>query len=391
MVARARDSIMRQPVFYEFFAGGGMARAGLGPAWRCAFANDFDAKKRASYAANWGDADFVHADIHALRARDLPGRADLAWASFPCQDLSLAGARAGLEGSRSGAFYGFCALVAALAKEGRAPRLLALENVVGALTSNGGRDFVALCQALHELGYVFGAMVLDAADFTPQSRPRLFVVAARRETVIAETLVAQGQPPNAPSPLLRAHALLGDGLRESWRWWSLPAPPMTNVTLLDLVEEAPPDVAWHTRAQTERLISLMAEPHRARLDAALASGARCVGAIYRRTRMDAGGRKAQRAEVRFDGRAGCLRTPGGGSSRQFLMLVENGGVRTRLLSGREAARLMGLPDDYRLPARYSDAYHLLGDGVAPPVVRWLSEHLLLPLLEGPADARAAAE
>ena len=46
---------MDKPVFYEFFAGGGMARAGLGPGWCCVFANDMDAKKASSYRANWGD------------------------------------------------------------------------------------------------------------------------------------------------------------------------------------------------------------------------------------------------------------------------------------------------------------------------------------------------
>jgi len=77
--------------FYEFFAGGGMARAGLGGNWQCLFANDFDPKKAASYAANWG-ADHLHVgDVAALTTDDLPGEADLAWASFPCQDLSLAG------------------------------------------------------------------------------------------------------------------------------------------------------------------------------------------------------------------------------------------------------------------------------------------------------------
>lgn len=88
---------------------------------------------------------------------------------------------------------------------------------------------------------------------------------------------------------------------------------------------------------------------------------------------------AQRAEVRFDGISGCLRTPVGGSSRQTVILVENGHVRTRLLSPREAARLMGVPENYPLPSAYNDAYHLFGDGVAVPVVRWLENYLLSPL------------
>ena len=81
----------RRPEFYEFFAGGGMARAGLGDAWRCLFANDFDPRKARAYADNWGASELRLADVATLRPADLPGRADLAWASFPCQDLSLAG------------------------------------------------------------------------------------------------------------------------------------------------------------------------------------------------------------------------------------------------------------------------------------------------------------
>ncbi len=91
--------------FYEFFAGGGMARAGLGEGWRCLFANDFDEKKALSYATNWGAEHLVVKDVAEVRVEALPGEADLAWASFPCQDLSLAGDGAGLKGHRSGSFW----------------------------------------------------------------------------------------------------------------------------------------------------------------------------------------------------------------------------------------------------------------------------------------------
>jgi DNA (cytosine-5)-methyltransferase 1 len=69
--------------YYEFFAGGGMARAGLGPEWVSLFANDFDPKKAASYAANWGDRHLAVGDVARLSPANLPGSADLAWASFP--------------------------------------------------------------------------------------------------------------------------------------------------------------------------------------------------------------------------------------------------------------------------------------------------------------------
>ncbi|MBX9757342.1 MAG: DNA cytosine methyltransferase, partial [Beijerinckiaceae bacterium] len=352
---------------------------------------DFDPAKGAAYAANWGAEGLAIGDIHALTAADLPGQADLAWASFPCQDLSLAGAKAGLSGGRSGAFWAFRDLMGALAREGRAPSILALENVVGALTSNGGADFAALCASLHGLGYRVGAMVLDAADFTPQSRPRLFVVCVRKDVPLPAALMSQQPAPRlTPAALLRARALLPAEVARDWVWWGVPAPPARNSALIDIIERHPQDVAWRTDEQTQRVLDLMSEANLAKVRDAQRKGALQVGALYRRTRGDGAGGKAQRAEVRFDGLAGCLRTPGGGSSRQFLIFVEGARIRTRLVSGREAARLMGLPDDYRLPARYTDAYHLLGDGVAPPVVRHLAENLFEPLLAGAARRGAAA-
>src|SRR6516162_4759241 len=110
-------------VYYDFFAGGGMAQAGLGPNWACLFANDIDPKKAASYASNWGRQNFVAGDVACLKSASLPGVPDLVWASFPCQDLSLAGTRAGLQGNRSGTFWPFWKLMKDLRAEKRAPRM----------------------------------------------------------------------------------------------------------------------------------------------------------------------------------------------------------------------------------------------------------------------------
>lgn len=140
-------------------------------------------------------------------------------------------------------------------------------------------------------------------------------------------------------------------------------------------------IASITPEETNRLLSLMAPRHLAKVHQAQTSGLPTVGMVYRRTRIEQG-KKAQRAEVRFDGVSGCLRTPAGGSSRQFLLLVERERIRSRLLSVREAARLMGLPDTYELPERYNDGYHVMGDAIAPPAVAWLERHLLRPLAPG---------
>jgi len=125
---------------------------------------------------------------------------------------------------------------------------------------------------------------------------------------------------------------------------------------------------------------MMSELNREKVNAAKKAGAVMVGAVYKRTRKDEVGRKVQRAEVRFDDVAGCLRTPAGGSSRQVIVVVDGKSIRSRLISPRETARLMGLPDSYVLPGNYNEAYHLTGDGVAVPVVRYLARHIIEPIV-----------
>ncbi|MFP5231817.1 MAG: DNA cytosine methyltransferase [Acidobacteriota bacterium] len=368
------------PSFYEFFAGGGMAREGLGPEWTCVFANDIDEKKAASYAANWGAEHLKIEDVGKLSIDDLPGEATLAWASFPCQDLSLAGAGAGLDGDRSGTFWPFWRLMRQLGQDRRSPSMIVLENVCGALTSHGGKDFAAIGNVVADEKYRFGAVVIDAVRFLPQSRPRLFVVCVRRDVIIPEELVLeQPDPVWHPLHLRNAYEKLSPHAKASWVWWRLPSPPIRTLRLTDLIEEEPQGVEWHSAEETRYLLSLMSPINRKKVEAAKKIGIRMVGGVYKRTRRDEKGMRIQRAEVRFDDVAGCLRTPVGGSSRQTILIVEGKNVRSRLLSPREAARLMGLPEGYRLPEKYNEAYHLSGDGVAAPVVRFLAASILDPL------------
>ncbi len=351
-----------------------MARLGLGGEWRSRFANDICEKKAASYRAAFGDRELCVCDVASLAPDDLPGRPTLVWASFPCQDLSLAGAGAGLAGERSGTFKPFWQLMRGLIADSRAPKLIVLENVIGALTSHAGNDFAYLMESLTDAGYRAGALILDAVRFVPQSRPRLFIVGLHESVGIPQSLVLRAPAePWHPASLVSAHARLPQQLQEQWRWWNLPAPSATPA-LFYAILEPDSEVKWHTPEQTAHILSLMAPAHRAKVERAQASGERIAGTVYRRTRSG-----VQRAEVRFDQISGCLRTPTGGSSRQTVIVVEGDRVRSRLLSPREAARLMGVPDSYPLPVRHNDAYHLFGDGVAAPVAAWLSEHLLLPL------------
>jgi DNA (cytosine-5)-methyltransferase 1 len=379
---------MTKHTFVEFFAGGGMARAGLGDSWRCLFANDSDEMKVWTYSANWGAGDIKQGDVASLTLSDLPATVvDLAWASFPCQDLSLAGSYRGLGRerdnalTRSGTFWPFWKLMRSLVDAGAAPRTIVLENVYGCLTSHGGKDFAAIASALSDSEYKFGATVINASHFVPQSRPRVFFVALRKGETIPNFLIAGGpQECWHPAALVQAYAGMTAKAKRNWVWWNIAKPAPRNSVFADVVDDNPTGVRWHATVETTYILQLMSPLHRQKVVNAMRCGRRTIGAVYRRTRPDEYGVKRQRAEVRFDDIAGCLRTPAGGSSRQTILVVEGKTVRSRLLSPREAARLMGLRDDYKLPDRYNDAYHVCGDGVCVPVVRFIAERVLEPLL-----------
>ena len=369
--------------FYEFFAGAGMAREGLGPDWLCVFANDNDAGKARSYANNFGRKGLVVRDVAHLRLSDLPGAAMLAWASFPCPDLSAAGQRKGLDGWRSNAVWPFLKLMQGLRAEERAPRLIVLENVAGLLEPGQTEFFTMLCDGLTNAGYLYGVVMIDAVMFVPQSRQRVFIIGIDADTYIPAALFAsEPRAPFHPPALVAACKRQRDPI-----WWRLPIPPKRNSAFADLIEDHPTGVLWHSAGETERLIAMMAPVHLAKLEAASRAGRKMVGGLYRRMRDEPSGR-VQRVEVRFDDVAGCLRMPTGGSSRQTIVVVEGASIRSRLLSPREAARLMGLPDTYKLPGNYNDAYGLMGDGVVAPVVRFLAEHILEPIVKALPEPEA---
>ncbi len=367
--------------FYEFFAGGGMARLGLGAGWQCLLANDIDPKKMETYRANFGDGGTVRCDISDLKAKSLPGLPTLAWASFPCQDLSLAGNRIGLAGEHSGTFWGFWSAINKLNLTGRSPPILVLENVCGLLTSHDGKDFRDMCRAIGSLGYSFGAIILDAIRFLPQSRPRLFVICVRDKRSIPAKICVNG-----PSEVWHNQALrtavqsLPPDLKADWIWWNLPVPKTSRPSLEQLIEIGGDRLSWNTQAQTNALLAMMSLTNREKVAAVQECGKRVVGTVYKRTRVE-DGKRFQRAEVRFDGIAGCLRTPGGGSSRQTIIVVEGKHVKSRLLGIREAARLMGVPDNYTIPGNYNDGYHIFGDGLAVPAVDHLARNLLDPIAD----------
>lgn len=349
--------------FLEFFAGSGLVTEALKDLFECVWANDLCPKKRDVYVANHGADRFFFGSISDVHGDSLP-YSDLSWASFPCQDLSLAGELKGITGERSGLVWEWLRVLSEMPTK---PKILVAENVLGLVSAEKGAYYRALHEALRERGYKAGAMVLNAVWWVPQSRPRVFVVAVRKE---ADVSAYSDSGPNwtHPDPVIRAAAGLKD-----WIWWRLPKPAPRRKTLADVIEE---DARCDDTPTSARNLAMIAEQHYRQLLRELANGFK-VAPGYKRTRSC-----GQVLELRFDGVAGCLRTPEGGSSRQFLILrKKDGKLATRLLTVRETARLMGAPEKYKIPGSYNDGYKAMGDAVAVPVARHLAKHLLRPLAE----------
>lgn len=349
--------------YLEFFAGSGLVAQGLKGMFRSIWANDIDDKKRAVYTANHTKNHFHLGSIADVTGMDLP-KASLAWASFPCQDLSLAGLAGGIRGKRSGLVWEWLRIIDEMPD---APSILVAENVVGLVSSAGGSHYRTLHAALAKRGYKVGAMLLDAVRFVPQSRPRIFVVAVKNHIPLPPELISP-TPTWLHSDAIRKAAM---GL-EDWVWWYMPEPPARATVLTDIVEF---EADYADSESDERNIGLISQRHAAAL-AAMPDKQTFVAPGYKRTRAG-----KQVLELRFDNIAGCLRTPSGGSSRQLLVIRKNGQLKSRLLTIKEAARLMGAPENYKIPGSYNDGYKAMGDGVAVPVAKWLAKNLLLPLAD----------
>lgn len=361
------------PRFAEFFAGIGLMRAGLERSgWRASFANDIDEDKWRMYQDHFGDGgEFVLGDVHGLNAGQIPD-VELATASFPCNDLSLAGARKGLAGTQSSAFWGFMSALTQLGP--RKPPLVLLENVPGFLTSHDGNDLRDALGALNRLGYAVDVFLIDAARFVPQSRQRLFVVGVRSKQV---ALV--NETPRFYESELRPGALADFILWNSdlnWNIRKLPGLPRNTLRLESILEEVSPNSEiWWSPERSEYLLNQMSSKHRTVADAMISGRTTTYGTVFRRVRN---GRSM--AELRTDGIAGCLRTPRGGSGRQILVAAGGGAFRARLLTPRECARLMGA-DDFVVKVPLNQALFGFGDAVCVPVIDWISRNYLLPVLE----------
>lgn len=354
--------------FAEFFAGIGLMRIGLERAgWRISFANDIEEDKWRMYRDNFGDTgEFVLGDIHRLATDRVPSVA-LATASFPCNDLSLAGARKGLAGEQSSAFWGFVEVLTKLGR--RRPPIVLLENVTGFLTSHDGNDFRDALLALNRLGYAVDAFIIDAVRFLPQSRQRLFVVGSKSANLstLNETpkFYQSDSRPSALADFILWHPEV------NWRIRQMPPLPASKSRIQDILQDLSPNSQmWWSRERAEYLLNQMSSKHRAEADSMIDAERESYGTVFRRVRNG-----KSMAELRTDGIAGCLRTPRGGSGRQILFAAGKGRFAVRLLTPRECARLMGA-DDFVIRVPLNQALFGFGDAVCVPVIEWIAFNYL---------------
>jgi DNA (cytosine-5)-methyltransferase 1 len=363
--------------FIEYFAGIGLVRLGLESAgWSVIFGNDFAPEKYAMYKAAFPDtAQYYHvANVFDLDPAIVP-TATLATCSFPCIDLSLAGNKNGLEGKHSSAFWGVINILRAQLNEGRCPAFILLENVGGWLTSNYGADFRVTITALNELGYSCDVFTLDALRFTPQSRPRVFVIGSRLHKSSNSLEPLFKRPASLATSRLKKSVSANADLR--WMWLNIPNPPPLRTEGLGNALEAMDDndSRWWSQEEMERHLAMMVRSHKARVEALAVNDFLSYRTVYRRMRHG-----QQRAEVRETDVAGCLRTARGGSSRQIVIAAGHGNLKMRHMTSREYARLQGVHDDYPINVDELVALTGFGDAVCVPLFAWIGEYVLNHLL-----------
>lgn len=372
----------------EFFAGIGLTHLGLSSrGWRCIYANDIEPKKRKMYEDCFGPTDYYQVEdiwkTERILSRIPTERADLATASFPCVDLSLAGNLKGLSGSQSGAFYGFIKVMKKLREQRRAPATVLIENVVGFLSSHSGKFFRIALQQLANLGYFVDAFVVDAKHFTPQSRPRVFIVGFEEKLkpaknsqpyLFSDSTFGENEEPTEGHlrPRRLIEALRTTKLTTGWIPLDLPQLPKENRTLHEHIDTNDSQ-DWWQEWRVRKHLAEMHPRHLQRIVALKKAEQLNIGTIYRRVRD---GRS--RSEIRVDGLAGCLRTPRGGSSKQIVFTAGKGKIRMRWMTPREYARLQGCPE-YPINVDRNEALWGFGDAVCVPVISWIANNVLSQL------------
>ena len=335
--------------------------------------------------------DRTHSDQHLCQdgGQRALGRLqpDLIVGGFPCQDLSVAGKRAGLGGERSGLWFEFHRVLSELR-----PRWTVIENVPGLLSSNNGRDFAILLMGLEELGYGWAYRVLDARYArVPQRRRRVFIVGCLGDRLSARQVLSVCEscggnpPPSRTSGEGVAYALTagvrgtGDGHGNAWN----------SNYVADTLREHPRPGSNSLGAIAIRTANTGANGHGIAEDVAYTLDGAQVQAVIASALSASMGHHGH-SSPRGDGAdnlipviAGAIQAETfhhGGYPNQT-MNSDNGhvfpaGAGVRRLTPRECERLQGFPDDWTAGQADSHRYRQMGNAVCVPVAEWIGHRIV---------------
>ena len=369
----------------DFFAGIGLVSLGLERAgWNTVYALDYDQEKANQYAMNFDGNHYVIKDIAKERGDNVPN-VQLAHASFPCTDLSVAGARHGIYEGESSAFWHFVRILSEMKEKygDENPNFVLLENVEGLLTSNNGKDLRAVIESLNKLGYRADLLRINAAHFVPQSRVRIFIIGIHKSLVEGYDQNDLRQEFTMRSSNARPQKIIDYVHNNSdldWYFHDLPNLPVRTMTLNEVIDTAE---EWWPKQRTALLLGQLHSYHEDLLEAAKNKDEYSYYPAFRRMRVR-DGRKQSTVELRTDGIAGCLRTPKGGSARQILVRAGKDKIDARLINGKEAALLMGAYN-YNIHPDFSLNQTLFGfgDAVCVSVLQWIGDNYLNSIVEVP--------
>lgn len=314
--------------FIDLFAGiGGIRIAFEKQGGECVFTSEWDKFSQITYETNFGHK--PHGDITKIEAAEIPEH-DVLLGGFPCQAFSVAGLKRGFADTRGTLFFDVARIV-----DLHRPSMILLENVKGLLGHDKGRTLRVVRETLEDLNYNVVYRVLNAKDFgVPQNRERIYIVAINREK-------------------------LGD------IGFIFPTPTNKSTRLGDILESKVPgkytlsDRLWggHQRRLQE---------HRAR------------GNGFGYSLFNAASVYTSTISARYykDGSE---------------ILVEQRGKNPRRLTPREAARLQGFPEKFKIPVSDGQAYKQFGNSVAVPVVTAIAKRMIAALLDPTERSPLAAE
>lgn len=408
----------------------GFERAGMECRWQV----EINPQCRNVLGYHWTALDLHRGeDVRDVKTADFV-RPDVICGGFPCQDLSVAGRRAGLAGERSGLFHEFMRIAAEFR-----PGWLVIENVPGLLSSNGGRDMGTVLGSLGQLGYRWAYRVFDAQFFgVAQRRRRVFIVAsagdrshpaevlfdaeslsrhppsreeARQDiagTIDAGTGVRRGagQNPGTIVNCIDSHVAHSDdnsaqaghvipgivpqAMTSKWAKGSSGPAGDEHHNLVPVAYRTSGNCGVMEQGDRTAALNTATDPNQ-QIIAYQCQGSNVgpMGSLRRGNGNETGGvpfvfqtRCVRNGRGMPSNIAPALTSSEGGTHADTKPHVAGGSTAVRRLTPRECERLQGFPEDW---TRYgadgteisdSARYRMLGNAVAVPVAEWIGKRLM---------------